>query len=448
MKDKRFLELGQEIVAKALGQGAPMVEVYLLKSKDIDIEVSQGKVETLKLAEDQGLGVRVFKNQKIGYAYTSDLRDSALDQVIQSAINNSHSTEADENYLLPKPSEVYPKMDLIDTEISNTSMQDKIELAKDIERVAYTYDPRIKITETAAYSDAQYLVAIVNSEGIAVEYEGSYVSAYAYLVAEENGESQTGFGLQYGLKYKELDPKKIGLEAAEKAVRMLGAKEIKSQKVPIVLDPRIGASFLGLLAAGFSGDAVQKGKSLLADKLNHKIASSLVNIIDDGQLEGAIMSSPFDGEGVATSRTLLVDKGVLKGFLHNSYTGKKEDTSSTGNARRGSFKSTPEVGITNLFIEAGTSKPQSIKQNLKTGLYITEVLGMHTANPISGDFSVGVAGLWIENGEFTFPVRGIALGGNILTMFSQIEAIGDDLQFFGSKGAPTMQLAPMAISGG
>lgn len=442
-----FTVIAENLVQKARNAGADMAEAYLLQARELTIEVADGEVETLKLAEDQGVGVRVFKDRRLGFAYSSDLGEGALEQTIRQALANSEKTERDQYNTMPAGGYTYPRLDIFDPRIQQVAIEDKIKLAKDIENIARAQDPRVKITETSAYSDSEYTVTIVNSEGLRANYRGTYCAAYAFLVAEENGDSQTGFGLQYTLKYAHLDPEAIGKEAALNAVRMLGAKAIPTQKTTIVLDPRVATSFLGVLAPALSADAVQKGKSLFAEKVGQRVASPLISIIDNGRLEGAVMSSPFDGEGVPTSETVLIKDGILEGYLHNSYTAAKDGVQSTGNGARGSFKGTPDVGVTNFYLQPGQTNRDELLQDVDQGLYITEVLGMHTANPISGDFSIGVSGLWIEQGTFTHPVRGVTVAGNLLELLGQIEAVASDLRFFGSKGAPTVRVGSMMLSG-
>lgn len=447
MKQTDLRAIASRAVQTAQKSGATMSESYLLNSKELTIEVASGQVETMKLAEDRGIGIRVIKDGRIGFAYSSDLSDQAVDEMITQAMANSEKTTADEYNVLPKPGGNFPALDIFDPKIRQATVEAKIAMAKEIESIARGYDPRVKITETSAYSDAEYDVVIANSEGFCEGYQGAYCAAYAMLVAEENGDNQTGFGFQYDLKYANLNPQKIGEDAAKKAVQMLGAKTIATQRATIVLDPQVATSFLGVLAPAITAEAVQKGRSLFAGKVGQKVAAPGITLIDDGTMPNAIMSAPFDGEGVPTSKTVLIEQGELKGFLHNTYTAAKAGVQSTGNGMRGSFKGTPEVGVTNFYIAPGTVSRESLIKGIPSGLYITEVMGMHTANPISGDFSVGAAGIWIENGEFSYPVRGVALAGNILELLQSVEVVADDLTFMGSKGSPTIQIAKMSLSG-
>ena len=442
-----FSKLAGQVVDRAQKLGADQSEAFLIKSKDLTIDVRDGQVETLKLAEDRGLGVRVFRQNRIGFAYTSNLENSALEQIIGQALANSDKTSPDQFNYMPKPGGPYASLDLFDPAIEKVAVEDKIDLAKTIESTARTFDKRVTITERSSYFDAEYEVTLANSLGIAASYRGTYCGCYADLVAEENGDTQTGFAIKMTLNYKDLDPTKVGYEAAEKAVRKLGAKTVNTQKAVIIFDPYIATGFLDVVAPALSAEAVQKGKSLFGGRVGQKVASDKITIVDYGAMPGGIASSPFDGEGVPTSKTVLVQNGELKGFLHNTYTAAKDGVMSTGNGTRGSFKSTPEVGTTNFYIEPGLTNPDDLIKDITTGLYITDVMGMHTANPISGDFSVGAAGIWIENGRFTKPVRGVAIAGNILDLLNEVEGVGSDLTFFGGKGAPTLRISRMSISG-
>lgn len=440
-------EIADHAIDKARRNGAEMAEVYINNNKELSLEVRDGRVETMKLAEDRGLGLRVLMGDRVGFAYTSDLNDSALEDVARQAVANASITAPDANRVLPGPAQAYPRLNLYDPAIRAATVEEKIELARTMENEARAYDPRVKIIESSSYSDAEMEVVLVNSLGVRLGYQGAYCGLYLALVAGEGEDSQTGFALDYRLDYNNLDASSIGREAARKAVRMLGAKPVATRKVPVVFEPYVATGFLGLLAPALTAEAVQKGRSLFAGKIGNQVASGIINIMDDGALPGGIASTPFDGEGVPTSRTELIMGGVLRGYLHNTYTASKDGVSSTGNGVRGSFKTTPEVGATNLFIEAGKVSPDDIIGGIESGFYVTEVMGMHTANPISGDFSLGASGLWIENGRITGPVRGVAMAGNVIELLKNVEAVGNDLTFFIGRGSPTLLIREMSISG-
>jgi PmbA protein len=443
----REKELVWEIVARARAKGASAAEAYYSEEEESEIEVRDFRVENLKLAREQGVGLRVLVGQRLGFAFTTDLSREGLERLVDEAVANAAQTAKDPYHVFPAAA-VYPgDLDLYDPRLEEAALDEKIGLALRLEQSGREYDPRIRATESAAYRDSRYRVVVANSNGLLGAYKGANCSLNAVFVAGDEGGQETGFAFQYRLKLDQLDPEEVGRTAASKAVRMLGAKPISSRTVPVVMDPYVTVNFLGVLASSFSADAVQKGRSLLAAKPGSQVGSAAATIVDDGVMAGGLASAPFDGEGVPCRRTVLVENGVLLGFLHNSYTAAKAQESSTGNAARSSFRNTPGVGVSNLYLASGEAEPQALVAGVGRGLYLTEVLGMHTANPVSGDFSVGAAGFLIENGEITAPVRGITAAGNILEWLATIEACGRDLTFMGGMGAPTVLVGRMVVSG-
>lgn len=442
-----YLGVAENAVDIAKKMGAQLVEAYISNTKELSIDVRETRVETMKLAEERGLGLRVVRDGRTGFSFSTDLSPQGIDDVSRQALANCEKTAEDSHNTLPSPGWAYPALDIYDPAIREATVEQKIDMARHMEESARAYDPRVKIIESSAYQDGESLVTVVNSLGLSAVFKGSYCGIYLALAAGEGDNSQTGFAMDFSLKLNSLKPADIGREAARRAVRMLGARPVTTRKASIVLEPYVATGFLGIISSALTADAVQKGRSLFAAKVGAKVAADTVTIIDDGTLAGGIGSAPFDGEGVPTARTVLIDKGVLKQYLYNTYTAAKDGVDSTGNGVRGSFKGTPEVGVTNFFIEAGQTPVEELIKGVASGLYVTEVMGMHTANPISGDFSVGVSGLLIENGAITKPVRGMAMGGNIIELFNSVDMVGNDLQFFGSKGSPTIRIAEMIISG-
>lgn len=443
----KIINVCQNLITKGLKLGADHLEIFYLNAQDLDIQVNNQKIENIKLAEERGIGIRAYKNHSMGFAFTTDLDETALNKILNQAINNSKYTSRDQYNILPGKFTEYQQLNIFDEEIISTSIEEKISLAKEIEQYAKAYDKRVKMVQRAGYTDAQYENLIINSHGLEAYYQGTYCGGYCLAIGEDKGDNQTGFGMQYSLKYKELNPQEIGEQAGKRAVRLLGSSTVNSQQAPIVLEPYIAANILGIIASALSGDSVQKGKSFLANKMGQKVASELVTIIDDGKMEGGVLSAPFDGEGVPTSKKLLLEKGVLKQFLHNTYTAAKANTQSTGNGTRGTYRSTPGVGTTNFYLAPGDLSPKEIIKDIEQGLYVTDVMGLHTANPISGDFSLGASGIWIEKGTLTKPVRGIAIAGNLRDILLNIDAIADDLTFFVGKGSPTVRVNNISISG-
>jgi PmbA protein len=442
-----MVSLGGRAIQSGRKMGADMVEVYLSSSRELQIEVRDEKVETMKLAEERGLGLRIMKGATTGFAFTSDLKWASVEEIVGQAMANASKVSEDRYRTMPAPSPVYPRVDLYDRKILDTPVTEKIRLAVDMEAASKKYDPRVKIIEGSTYTDTDTEITLMNSLGVNLSFKGAYCGIYIALVAVEGADNQTGLAMKFSINYDDLNAADTGREAAARAVRMLGARTVPSQSIPVVFEPYVATGFLGLLAPALTAEAVQKGRSLFAGKVGQKVASEKVTIVDDGSRAGGIASSPFDGEGVPTSRTALISGGLLEGFLHNTYTAAKDGVQSTGNGVRGSYKATPEVGTTNFFIEKGESHPSAILSSIEKGFYVTEVMGMHTANPISGDFSLGVSGLMIEGGRLAYPVRGVALAGNIIDLLKRVEAVGSDLTFFGGTGAPTLCVGKMSLSG-
>lgn len=431
-------------------------EVFLSSAKSLKIDVYHQKVESIDEIKNTGCGIRVIKNKKLGFAYTSDFDETVIEESIDEAIENAKSSEADEFNILPNnlstpalPAGRQPPINLklFDSKISETSVKEKIDLAMKIEDSAFKADQRVKKSEKVSYSDSEIEVWIVNSNGLNVNYKANHCGGYAQIIAAQNGEMEAGFGLDFVKKFDDFRPEKAGEEAAQRAAGLLGAKSISSQMLPLILDPFIGTQLLEVLANALSSDAVQKGKSLFVNKLSNEVGSEVLSIIDNGRLQNGLVSAPFDGEGNPTQETKLIENGILRNFFFNTYTANKGKTRSTGNALRDSFKSMPGIGPTNLYISAGSQSAHDMIQSIGQGLYVQRVMGIHTANPISGDFSIGAAGYMIENGEKTYPVRGITIAGNLIEMLKAIEAVASDLRFITNIGSPTLLISGITVGG-
>ncbi|MDD5382775.1 MAG: TldD/PmbA family protein [Candidatus Margulisbacteria bacterium] len=435
------------LLEKIIKKNIDQAEVYLSSTKTLKIDVHEQKVESIDEIRDQGLGIRVIRDKKLGFAYTSDFDDYVLAETISRAVENAKSSEADGSNLLPG-SQANEPLRLFDPKINDTPIEQKIKLALSIEASAYKADQRIKKTDKVTYSDSESEISIANSHGLRGNYRTNSCGAFAEVIAVQNGEMESGMGMNYVKLFDNLKPEAIGQEAANRALELLNAGLVPTQKLPLVFEPFVASQILEVLATALSSDAVQKGKSLFADKMDKAVGSSLLNIIDNGRLPGGLESSPFDGEGVATQETKLIENGVVRNFLFNFYTANKGGSKSTGNAVRASFKSPPAVGPTNLYIATGSQEPGAIIKSLTKGLYITSLMGIHTANPISGDFSFGAAGLIIENGKKGYPVRGVTVAGNLIEMLKGLEAVGSDLRFIANIGSPTLLISGLTISGG
>ncbi|MBP2649318.1 MAG: peptidase modulator of gyrase [Firmicutes bacterium] len=444
----QYLELAKLAVDKAKQMGAHAAEAYVLDAKSLQIITSKDQVESLKLSEDAGIGIRVISPEgRVGFAYSTEIDASQLQATVSQAINNGENTFADKFNVLPSRGEIDQQLAVVDPSIHATKVEDKIELAKQVERSAKAASKYVKRAERCGYEDAEYQVTLVNSNELAVQYRSGYCGLFGLVLAEDNADIQTGVAVKYSRKFCDLIPETIGQEAAENAAQLLGAKNIGTTKAAVLLSPYVATSFFSVLIPALSADAVHKGRSLFKGKLENKVMSPLISLVDDGLLAGGISTAPIDGEGVAAKRTELISEGVLKSYLYNSYTAAKDNVPSTGNGVRSSFKGVPEIGPTNMFIAAGTTPKDKLVQEVQDGFYVTNVMGMHTANSITGDFSVGASGVWIKNGAFTHAVRGVAIAGNLMELLGEVDGVGNDLRFFGSNGAPTIRFSRITISG-
>ncbi|WP_027339353.1 TldD/PmbA family protein [Halonatronum saccharophilum] len=441
-----------ELIDKAKELGAQDVEFYYQSSIDNSIEVYEGDVESLESAHSKGLGIRVFLDNKMGFAYTADFNEKRLEEVIKEAIANAQIASEDEYRDLAEGDYEYDDLDIYDPNLEESSPEDKIDLALQIEKVALDYDQRIESVISVGYGDSISKVRIVNSKGLDQSYKGGIAYAYLYVLASDGEDKQTGSALTYGRNLKALTPVKTGEEGAKNALDLLGGKQVKSQKAPVVFTPKVGAMFMYVLAQALTAESVQKGRSLFAGKLDKTVANERVNIIDNGSLEEGLATAPFDGEGVPSKKTDLIKEGILTNYLYDIYTANKDGVESTANASRGSYRGIPSVSPSNFYLAPGDQEAEDIIKGVENGFYLHKVSGLVTggANPISGDFSVGATGQWIKGGEIKGAVNEVTIAGNLIDFLKNIEEIGNDLKFnpsIGSYGSPTFKVRELAISG-
>ena len=444
---QQFLEFAKTGLYKAKQQGADHAELFVLKSRAFEAELKNNAIDEMKQAENNGIGLRVIKDGRTGFSFSSDFRSTALDKMVTQAITNSSYSDKDADLCFPTPYAHYAQPHFYDGTIKQISLEEKLDLAREVTHYAAQFDSRVKQVERSCYEDGEVEMWLANSNGIVMHQLGNYCGLSCLALGEANGEQQSGYGMSSGVRYDSLSPKQAGEMAADRAVRMLGATQIDSGRMDLVLDPMIGMQILGIISACFSGEAVRKQKSFLAGKIGQQVASPQLTIVDDGTLDYRLGSSSFDGEGVPTQRTVLLEDGVLKGYLYDTVSAKKANTVSTGNGMRGGYKSTPHIGTTNYFTLAGAHTPESLIGAVTYGVYITDIMGAHTANVVSGDFSFGASGILIEQGKLTVPVRGITIAGNFQQLLQQVNGVGNDLTFYGGQGAPTIRIADVAVSG-
>ncbi|GAC1410087.1 MAG: TldD/PmbA family protein [Actinomycetota bacterium] len=434
-------------IAVEAAQHGEDLEAYAEWGRKTDVKVYEGRVEELTSAETQGMGVRIIVGNRVGYAYAADPSPDEIRAVVAQARENAALGTADEGNVLPDPLPVPPLPGIFNEEIVRTTVERKVEIALQLERLCKEADARISAVESAEYGDSVSRLAIRSTRGVEAQSERGDCWVVVSALANDKDETQTGFSFELGRIPEELDLQRCASEGALRAARLLGARKPQTERMAVLLEPYAATSFLGVLAAGLTAESVLKGRSLFAERSGTRIASDVFTLIDDGRELRGPGATPFDDEGTPTQRTMLVESGVLQGFLHNAYTATRMQTRSTGNAGRAGFKSTPGVGPTNLFVQPGTQDPAELLARGRT-LLVQDLLGVHSgANPISGDFSVGITGLVYDAGSDPQPIREAAVSSTILDILSSITAVGNDLRFFGGTGSPSLLVGEMTVAG-
>jgi PmbA protein len=437
--------------AMAAATDGEQVEAFAEEQRQTEVSALRGEVEGMTFAESRGVGVRVIRDERLGYAWAADPTIDEVRVAVARARDNAALAEPDAANVLPDAAAVDPMPELYRAESANISVDDKVDRALELERYTVSRDPRVTKVDLAQVGDQVSRVTVASTAGIDLSYERTDAWVVAVTLAVEGDETQSGFSFAISRGLDQLAWEAIADEAVDRAVQMLGATKPETSKVPIVLDPFAASSFLGVLAAALNADNVLKGRSLFADLVGEDVGSSAFTLIDDGRRADGPGTCPFDGEGVASGRTELFDAGTLRGFLHSTYTARRAGNGqrSTGNAKRGGYKSAPGVGTSNFFVEAGDRGLDQLLIDATGGVLIMDVSGVHSgANPISGEFSVGATGRRIgEGGALGEPLREMTVASTLPEMLQGIRSVGSDLRFFSSVGTPSILIGEMTLAG-
>ena len=447
--------LAADVVAQALKAGATDAEAVAREGDEFSVNVRMGQVETLKESGSRGLGVRVFLGKRSASTSTSDLTAEGIRQLVDGAMALVNVTEEDAFSGLPETAEfgaLSSDLHLYHEDVYSLPGPERIEWARRAEAAALEADARITNSDGGSFDAATGRKALANSRGFVGGYRSSYAGVSAAPLAQDaNGAMQRDGWWSSARRLADLDsPEAIGKEAARRALRRLGARRVPTQRVPIVFAPEVARSLIGSIFEAASGDAIWRGASFLAGKLGELIAAPSLTIIDDNTMllptgMGGFGTSPFDGEGLPSRRTVVVEAGVLRNYLLNTYTARKLGMKSTHNASRG-LAGAPGIGCGNLYLEPGTRTAEQIIADVPAGLYVTGLIGFGV-NVVTGDYSRGATGLWIENGVLTHAVEEVTIAGNLAEMLRNVTAIGNDLEFRGSVASPTLRIDGMTIAG-
>ena len=447
--------LAADVVALAVKAGASDAEAVAREGDEFSVNVRMGEVETLKESGSRGLGLRVLVGKRSASASTSDLTPDGIRQLVDGAMALVKVTEEDPFTGLPETGEfgsLEGDLNLYFEDVYSLAGPERIEWARRAEAAALAADPRISNSDGGSFDAATGRKVLANSRGFVGSYRTSYAGvSVAPLAVDADGKMQRDGWWSSARRLGDLDsPEAVGKEAARRALRRLGARRVPTQRVPIVFAPEVARSLIGSVFEAASGDSIWRSASFLAGRLGDQIAASSLTIVDDHTMAlptgvGGFGTSPFDGEGLPSQRNLVVENGVLRNYLLNTYTARKLGMKSTHNAYRG-LAGTPGIGCGNLYLEPGTLTPEEIIGAIPAGLYVTSLMGFGT-NLVTGDYSRGATGLWIENGQLTHAVEEVTIAGNLGEMLKNVTAIGNDLVFRGSLSSPTLRIDGMTIAG-
>jgi PmbA protein len=436
------------LVRKAVARGATAAEVILRERTEFSVTLRFGDIEMLKESTDRGFGLRVLVDGQQASVSGADFTEDAVTQSIDQAVEMARVTSPDDSAGLPDAAELareIPELDLFDDNVATISTEARIDLAMRAEQEARDTSPKIVNFDGGGFDSSYGFMVLANSLGFVGQYWGSNCSLTVVPVATEDGKMQRDYWYDVRRRLRDLDsPERIGAEAARRALRKLGARPVPSQTVPVVFEANVARELIGDIFDAASGESVFRKASFFVGQLGERVASSNVTVIDDGLIRGALGSRPFDGDGLPTRRTVVIDEGVLTNYLLNTYTARKLGMRSTGNASRG-LVGNPGVGPGNLYLNPGRHTPAQIIGSVSNGLYVTELLGFGV-NVVNGDYSRSASGMWIENGELAFPVQGVTIAGNLKEMLNAVEMVGDDLEHRGTIVSPTVLIGKMTVS--
>jgi len=453
MPQDQLEQIAQDLVKRAMAAGATAADATVREGDEFSATIRLGKIENLKEAESKVLGLRVFLGTRSASSYSSDFSPGAIERLVGRTIEMARATSEDPANGLPDVSELgrhEGDLQLYSPDLSSISTEDRIAVARRAEQAALEADPRIQNSEGAGVETGVGSKAYANSLGFVASYRSSAGSVSVVPVAQEGRNGGTSMQRDYwysvGRGAAALgDPEGVGREAAARVLRRLGARKISTCRCPVIFDQETARSLVGHIFEAVRGDSIYRNASFLAGKLGERIAGENITVLDDGLRPGGFGSRPFDDEGVAPGITPVIERGVLKSYLLNTYTARKLNLRTTGNASRG-VAGPPGVGPKNFYLQPGTHSPEDILKSVKNGFYVVELIGMGV-NVVTGDYSRGAAGLWIRDGELAYAVSEVTIAGNLKDMLLGIEILGSDLEFRRSLSAPTIKIGEMTVGG-
>ncbi len=435
----------------ALRATADEAEAFYSDQTTSAVEIVNGQLESVVSAAGRGVGLRALVGQRVGYAYSSDVSPEGRVELVEHAVRLAREATPDSHAGLPQAQPLDEKeLGIFDSALSAYPLEWKVDLLRRLETAARQADTRVHSTDLARYSDSIRTNAVVNSRGISTSYQATSCYATLVVIARHDGEAQRGHAVTAGRGPTELEAEETGRRAARRATAALGGTIMPTQRASVVMEPEVAAELLRGLTQALSAEAVLKGRSFLVGREGQRVSSPLITLVDDGSLPRAYATAPVDGEGVPTQRTELLQGGVLGGLLHSAYTARRAGASPTGNGLRPTHRVLPEVGPSNLLLEPGPLSADGLIAGVESGLLVVTTRNVGGINPVSGDYSVGASGRWIERGEVAGPVSGVTIAAPMLEMLANLSAIASDVRWIpglGAVAAPSVRIDDVTIGG-
>jgi len=451
MSETQLEQIAEDLIQRAMSAGATAADVVVREAEEFSATIRMGKTESLKEAASKALGLRIFLGNRSASSYSQDFSQSSLNRLVERTLSMVRITSEDPAAGLPESEQLgryEGDLQLYSPDVAKLSTEERMEWARRAEEAAFAADPRIRNSEGASFEASVGRKAYANSLGFVGSYPASYCGLSVVPVAMNGSGSslQRDYWYTVGRSTAVLEsPESVGRKAAQRAVRRLGARKVKTCRVPVLFDSETARSVIGHLFEAVRGDAIYRGASFLAGKLGQRVANENINVLDDGMRPGGFGSRPFDDEGIPARITPVIRKGILENYLLNAYTARKLNLRTTGNAARG-VAGPPAVGAKNFYLEPGPYRVEEMLRSVKTGLYVTELIGFGV-NIVTGDYSRGAVGLWIENGELSYPVEEVTIAGSLPEMMHHISMIGSDLEFRSALASPSLLIEGLTVAG-
>jgi len=448
MAEQQLEQIAVDLVNRATHGGATAADVTVYESDEFSTALRLGQIEKLKEAASKALGLRVFRGVRSASSFSSDFSAASLDRLVERTLAMAQVTSEDPASGLPDAALLgrhEGDLQLYSEDVATLTTEERIDYARRAEQAALAADPRIKNSEGAWFEASVGRRAYANSLGFVGSYRSSYCAGSVAPVAEEGG-MQRDYWYSVARRRSGLDsPESVGRKAAERTLRKLGGRKRATCQAPVIFDPETAPSLIGHIFEAVRGDAIYRSASFLTGKMGQRVANENVTILDDGLRPGGFGTRPFDGEGIPASVTSVIEKGVLSNYLLNCYTARKLNMRTTGNASRG-VSGPPGVGPKNFYLAPGPHSAEEIRKSVKSGFYVTDLIGFGV-NIVTGDYSRGAAGMWIENGEFAYPVEEVTIAGNLTEILNHIDMVGSDLEFHSAIAAPTLLISGLTVAG-